>query len=40
MLWNADIFVFKILLHNSRKVFLIFPVVKEHQSASNEGIAG
>ena len=30
-MWNADIFVFKILLHNNRKVF---------HSASNEGIAG
>ena len=37
LLWNDDIFVFKILLYNNRKVFCSFPV-KEHQRALGEGI--
>ena len=37
---DAGIFVFEIFLHNNRKVFCSFPIVKENQSASNERIAG
>ena len=44
LVWNADIFVFKILLqyiiHPNRKVFCSFPIVKEYQSAAIKIIAG
>ena len=36
---NADIFVFKIVLHNNRKVFYSFPIAKEHQGASMNELA-
>ena len=39
LLWNADNFVFKILLHRNR-TFSAISLLRNVQSASNEGFAG
>ena len=39
LLWNADNFVFKILLHRNRTFYAI-SLLRSVQSASNEGFAG
>ena len=40
LLWNADVFVFKLLLSSGGGVFCSFSVVRGRESASNGGITG